>query len=225
MIIIIIILIVILFFILYFSNDIERYTNLKMEYEILNKLDGVNENGSDNEYDILDTNNTYHRYKNVYRYNELNANQWDKRQPGMINQQYSYDDRPSGSKVDILDSIRGTANLKELPINFNNQYVGSIGITDANLSRLASGYYNYPNVMTLRNLQSQCSGITGIPYSPFYGQNKHFGNISGFNPNSILPAQYADRSKTSKESLLTKGIMKAIRDQPGYLPCDNIGPI
>lgn len=245
LIIIVAILIAILLFQLYNDpkNNVENYTDLKMEYEILNSLEAA-EDGNFGEYRRLNT--IYPR--GVWRHKELNANKWETRLPSLVKHRYSFNDCPTNQK---LPGIKGAARLKELPLNLKNRW-GSV--LDGKIARTSLEYYPDVDALKIGDKSNQTFGhiandnkiyssyrtvapfITDTrpnkldtPHSPFgspyvIDSPQDYQNlskmISGYNPSDSLPAQYADRSKSSIEYLLTADLIKERMDEPvyGWLP-------
>ena len=187
--------------------------------ESFNSLDGVNENyNNDNEYDTLNLYNTYNRYKTVRNIKELNANQWHLRQPGIINQQYNYNDTytVNPSMYNMYYDIPGTANLNEVNPEYKNKFSA---VVDKELARIDY----YPNMITSNKPINNKIKCKSSPH--YFLETDRIRQIEGNNPNDNLPAQMANRRIVSKENRLASNLMEEIRDEPGYLPMDNIGPI
>jgi len=115
---------------------------------------------------------------------KLNALKWETRFPGLVKQRYSYNDK---RYYGYQPAIPGVARLNEL--------------RNANINK-----YNavVPEIMVGTSLTYWPDVNPQISFPKMRPQPKatYKKPLPGFNPNSILPAQYADRSKVSVENCL-----------------------
>ena len=189
----------------------------------------------------------YRKRKNFYprgpRPHQLRAHKWETRLPSLVKHRYSYDDKridglgylspvrdfvPHNSNQ-IFD-VKGKARLKELPLNLKNRWHAVI---DADVARTNLLYWPTTENVT-KELARESDSQTKSNYKVFktlgsiydYNANiinkinsRRFQPVTGRNPYDSLPAQYADRSKSSIEKLQAADLYKEYdEDVHGWLP-------
>ena len=130
----------------------------------------------------------------LYRIKDLMANMINTRQPGLMEQRYSYDDQKICSK---LPAIPNVARLGELPLQLRNWYSATVPYEWT----LYDDYYQPSDILGKR-YDGECK-LSNFQYDskrPVYPYQ-----ISGFHPNDFLPAQQADRSKISIDKYMAAG--------------------
>lgn len=124
--------------------------------------------------------------RNLFRHKHLKSRMWETRFPNIINQRYSYNDKKiKGLDYNKLFPIGNKARLVELPLDLKNKQK-----TFNNFKTLNTPYYNL-NAQKINEINS-----------------RRFQPVEPHNPNDFLPAQYADRSKSSIEMLQASDLYK-----------------
>jgi hypothetical protein len=133
----------------------------------------------------------------IFRINDLMGLTIDTRQPGLMEQRYSYDDDKLCCVPPVIPDV---ARLRELPLQLRNWYSAIV-----------------PYEMTLLDSYYQPSRIVGNKYkgecklSSFQYDSKrpvYPYRISPYDPNIFLPAEQADRSKISIDKYMAAGFQK-----------------
>jgi hypothetical protein len=153
--------------------------------------------------------------RGVTRKDQMCANKWETRLPSLVDERYSYNDMMLNK--DSLQVLTDVARLGELPLDLQNRYSA---IVDNKFAQLSLAYY--PDVQKPVNKDTITSVnmdyLKNYPYY-FVGNYRYGNTINGHNPNDSLPAQYADRSKTSLEANLAPPIGPSrIGPMHGWLP-------
>ena len=212
MILIIIFLLIILF--VYIScKNIEGF-GVPTEYDIYNQLDGAEE-GLFSEYRTVKR-----KYpKKIWRHRELDSLMFESRLPSLVNQRYSYNDcgrvksvakeqigALSKEQIRALSKEQLGASLKKLPLNLTNKYYA---ILDKDTARTSMAFWplTMEKVKPTHTIQSSLRTIRPLDKSSpnllvdstLKIKRLVHDSISGYDPLSILPANYADRSKISDE--------------------------
>ena len=163
--------------------------NYECEYkEKFNEIKKINDmTGYDNNFEYKKISNKYK--KSPCRNSDYNK--WETRLPSLVKQRYSYNDNNNHNNnhnYDINNIIPGFGTkLNELPLNFIND---NKTILDEKIARTSLEYY--PDVTPFK--RNKIGKID--KYCDNYIRKY---NVNNYNPNDFLPAQYADRSKTSNE--------------------------
>lgn len=121
----------------------------------------------------------------------------DTRQPGLMEQRYSYDDNKLCCTPPVIPDV---ARLKELPLQLRNWYSAKVPIEMA----LLDDYYQ-PSQVVGNKYKGECK-LSSFQYDskrPVYPYR-----ISPYDPNIFLPAEQADRSKISIEKYMAAGFWK-----------------
>ena len=130
----------------------------------------------------------------LYRFNDLMANMINTRQPCLMKQRYSYDDKKICSKLPVIPNV---ARLGELPLQLRNWYSATVPY-----ELTLYDDYNQPSDTIGNRYDGQCK-LSNFQYDskrPIYPYQ-----ISGYSPNDFLPAQQADRSKISIDKYMASG--------------------
>lgn len=156
--------------------------------------------------------------RGAVRKNEMCANKWETRLPSLVDERYSYDDMMLNK--DDLQVLTDVARLGELPLDLQNRYSA---IVDNKYAQLSLAYYPdvqkpvKKDVITSVNMDY----MKNYPYY-FIGNYRYGNTINAHNSSDNLPAQYADRSKTSLEADLVPPIgPNRIGPIHGWLPNEN----
>jgi len=159
-----------------------------------------------------------HTDKHVTNYNELNAVKFETRLPTLISQRYSYNDGylsnggdGDGDDRNKYPTLYDFAHLSDLPIDYKSPYHATI---PADMLQCSLAY------QLSKDQNIDLSKSVDLPEIEL-GINKYKYNVQPYDPLSILPENYADRSKTSIERLLAADLYKEYREPVhGYLPWD-----
>lgn len=133
----------------------------------------------------------------IFRINNLIGLTIDTRQPGLIEQRYSYDDDKICCTPPV---IPGVARLGELPMQLRNWYSAAV---PARMT-LFDSYYQ-PSRVVGNKYKGECK-VSSFAYDskrPVYPYR-----IAPYDPSIFLPAEQADRSKISIEKYMAAGFQK-----------------
>ncbi len=180
------------------------------------------------------TKNNYPR--DIFRKHYFKGQRWETRLPGLVDHRYSYDDQRNCC---TLPAIEGKARLKDLPLHLRNWYHARIP------SKIAkTDDYYWPDTIIGKKYKYECNRANDVYSSPRtiapiitdpiaakakynptlddtpFDIARRANMISGYNPSDSLPAQYADRSKTSIEKIIAAPNLVENRAEPiyGWLP-------
>jgi len=176
--------------------------------------------------------------RNLWRYKQLKGQMWETRFPGLVGQRYDYNDQRLCYKNPGPPVVKDVARLQELPLQLRNWYHAKV----PKYVTKGDDFYQ-PSHIVGKKYKNECKP-TNLPYSsnrtiapimtdrmnprpsdpnvdetPF-DIARRANMISGYNPSDSLPAQYADRSKTSMEKYITTPYLKDNYLEPvyGWLP-------
>lgn len=213
---------VIIFVILFLFNNSSRQVEgfgTPTEYDVFNSLEAAEE-GVPAEYQEV-----VREYpRGVWRHHELNSLMFERRLPTMVDHRYSYNDQEGRS---VLPKEGGGAYLRDLPLDLRNR---QYAVLDKDTARTSMEFWplTQPKVKPWPVIQSSMRTIR-----PLEKTNKNLlidtkykvdrlarDSIAGYDPWSILPANYADRSKTSSDYRLAANLHDDDRNEPvrGWLP-------
>lgn len=167
--------------------------------------------------------------KKIWRPKELDAIKIETRLPELIRQRYSYDD--TEDKTCYPSLYNDYAVLKELPVAYKSPYHARIPKKLASTSLVYDISKNQEPTYVKEqneklsidpkrdyNVYRSCSGSCLIPINSLVPNRvvgiDNYGNDLSVphDPMSSLPANYADRSKTSVERLIAADLHKEYQD-------------
>lgn len=161
-------------------------------------------------------------YPRGYDRKDIKAHKWETRFPSLVDQRYKYNDERDDS-LSELSPVTGRARLKELPLDLKNRWHAKI---DKDIARTNLAYWPTPKHL-LDDTDSKCN-LSKTWNNPYHNRNvKNMNRInrnqliplSGHDPNDLLPANYADRSKTSIEIKQAEDLYKErMPEVHGWLP-------
>lgn len=237
-------LVIILIYSSLFTNEKEGFDKEGFDKNRFNKnIWAYDENMLDNEYKPAIRPPIFPN-KGITNKKELNAVKFETRLPELIKQRYSYNDVRQVDEEKCYPSLNNNyAVLKELPINnYQNNYHTTLP------RHIAYKYYkgnmediskviskNQKDIHLQRhksldkakdyNIYRSCSGECLVPINSLVpnrvvGIDQYGNDLSvPHDPMSQLPANYADRSKTSIERLLAADLNSSFNDPVhGLLP-------
>ena len=121
---------------------------------------------------------------------------WEKRFPGLVKQRYSYDDSPKDNRTGQLEGSRPTcyphrgAELKDLPVNYNNQWKATI---DARLLNY------YPLLNADAEYAKKEEDILRSMDGGLYNIAKKSGCVKPFSVSNVIPGQYMTRNNMGND--------------------------
>lgn len=133
----------------------------------------------------------------IFRTNDLKGLMIETRQPGLIEQRYSYNDDKLCCIPPVIPNV---ARLRELPMQLRNWYSA---VVPYDLT-LIDDYYQPSNIIG-NKYKGECK-LSSFQYDskrPVYPYK-----IADYDPNIFLPAEQADRSKISIEKYMAAGFQK-----------------
>lgn len=173
--------------------------------------------------------------RDIYDKKNLKGLMFDTRFPGLLKHKYNYDDTKN---CETLPVLKDKARLKDLPMHLKNWYHAKVPKCMAE----TDDYYWEGNIKNNKyknecfGCMSECKGnddyyskiddLVNAQYCDDYVLDKSFSSlmknkpIYGFDPTSTLPAQYADRSKTSIEKEIAGAYIRDAYNYPsiGEIP-------
>lgn len=144
--------------------------------------------------------------KDVYRKKYYKGQMFNTRHPGLLKHKHDYFDKKTCDKHPVL---KDKARLVELPLHLTNWNHAKVPKYISHVNEIY-----YPDHVIGKKYDKTCKRRTFASPGRYV---RHSPNkILGFNPTNLLPAQYADRSKTSIEKIIAAPHLLENRAEPVY---------